>query len=90
VDVDAAGVPAEGAGPLGAAHELLEQVVGAPGGLPHLLGDADRARDRGQNAGAGSLRPVIGQRFPLAQAAAAHRAIEAHETVGKTILIPSG
>ena len=41
-------------------------------------------------AAAGSLRPVIGQRFPLAQAAAAHRAIEARETVGKTILIPSG
>ena len=39
-------------------------------------------------AAAGFLRPVIGQRFPLAQAAAAHRAIEAHQTLGKTILIP--
>jgi NADPH2:quinone reductase len=39
-------------------------------------------------AAAGRLRPVIGQRFPLAQAAAAHRAIEARQTVGKTLLIP--
>jgi len=41
-------------------------------------------------AAAGRLRPVIGQRFPLARAADAHRAIEARETVGKTLLIPSG
>jgi NADPH2:quinone reductase len=41
-------------------------------------------------AAAGRLRPVIGQRFPLARAADAHRAIEARQTVGKTILIPAG
>jgi len=41
-------------------------------------------------AAAGSLRPVIGQRFPLTDAAGAHRAIEARRTVGKTILIPGG
>ena len=41
-------------------------------------------------AAAGRLRPVIGQRFPLARAADAHRAIEARRTVGKTILIPPG
>ncbi len=35
----------------------------------------------------GSLRPVIGQRFPLAQAAGAHAAIEARATIGKTLLI---
>ena len=39
-------------------------------------------------AAAGTLRPVIGQRFPLARAADAHRAIEARQTVGKTILLP--
>lgn len=37
-------------------------------------------------AAAGRLRPVIGQRFPLEQAADAHRAIESRATVGKTLL----
>jgi NADPH2:quinone reductase len=36
---------------------------------------------------AGRLRPVIGQTFPLARAADAHAAIEARETVGKTLLL---
>lgn len=33
------------------------------------------------------LKPVIGQRFPLEQAAAAHAAMEARATVGKTLLV---
>jgi len=37
-------------------------------------------------AAAGRLRPVIGQRFPLERAADAHAAIEARDTVGKTLL----
>jgi NADPH:quinone reductase len=37
-------------------------------------------------AAAGNLRPVIGQTFPLARAAAAHAAIEARATTGKTLL----
>jgi NADPH2:quinone reductase len=37
-------------------------------------------------AAAGRLRAVIGQRFPLEAAAAAHRAIEARATTGKTLL----
>ncbi|MFC4050434.1 zinc-binding dehydrogenase [Actinomadura syzygii] len=37
-------------------------------------------------AAAGRLKPVIGQRFPLDAAAAAHAAIEARTTVGKTLL----
>ena len=37
-------------------------------------------------AAAGRLRPVIGQRFPLARAADAHTAIAARDTVGKTLL----
>jgi NADPH2:quinone reductase len=38
------------------------------------------------DAAAGRLRPVIGQRFPLEQAADAHAAIEARATLGKTLL----
>jgi NADPH:quinone reductase len=37
-------------------------------------------------AAAGRLRPVIGQEFDLASAAAAHAAIEARTTIGKTLL----
>lgn len=37
-------------------------------------------------AAAGRLRPIIGQRFPLGQAAAAHAAIQSRATVGKTLL----
>jgi NADPH:quinone reductase len=36
----------------------------------------------------GSLRVRIGARLPLAEAAAAHRAIESRETTGKTLLEP--
>ncbi|GIF16620.1 zinc-binding dehydrogenase [Actinoplanes teichomyceticus] len=38
-------------------------------------------------AAAGSLRPVIGQTFPLEQAAEAHAAIENRTAVGKTLLL---
>jgi NADPH2:quinone reductase len=41
------------------------------------------------SAADGTLVPVVGQRFPLAEAAAAHRAIEARATVGKTVLMVS-
>ena len=37
-------------------------------------------------ATAGRIRPVIGQEFALADAAAAHAAIEARATIGKTLL----
>jgi NADPH2:quinone reductase len=37
-------------------------------------------------AAAGRLRPVIGQTFPLAEAAQAHAAIEARTALGKTLL----
>lgn len=36
----------------------------------------------------GALRPAIGRRFALAEAAEAHRAIEAGETSGSTLLLP--
>ena len=34
------------------------------------------------------LVPLVGQRFPLREAAAAHKAIEARATTGKTVLVP--
>jgi NADPH2:quinone reductase len=39
-------------------------------------------------AAAGTIRPLVGQTFPLDRAEAAHQAIEARETVGKTLLLP--
>jgi NADPH2:quinone reductase len=41
-------------------------------------------------AAAGRLRPVIGQTFRLAAAAAVHAAIESRATRGKTLLTVSG
>jgi NADPH2:quinone reductase len=43
-----------------------------------------------EEAVAGRLRPVVGQEFPLAEAAAAHAAIEARATIGKTLLVVRG
>lgn len=37
-------------------------------------------------AAAGTLRPTIGQTFPLERASDAHAAIEARTTLGKTLL----
>jgi NADPH2:quinone reductase len=39
-------------------------------------------------AAAGRLVPLVGRRFPLAEAAAAHEAMEARATEGKTVLVP--
>jgi NADPH2:quinone reductase len=39
-------------------------------------------------AATGRLLPVVGRRFPLRDAAAAHRAIETRATTGKTVLRP--
>ena len=36
---------------------------------------------------AGKVRPHIGARYPLSEVAAAHRALEARETVGSTVLV---
>ena len=54
------------------------------GGSPEEL--AALARTALAEAAAGHLRPVVGQEFELAEAARAHVAIEARETVGKTLL----
>ena len=57
--------------------------AGAGGSREEL---AALARAALAEAAAGKLRPVIGQEFELAAAARAHAAIEARETVGKTLL----
>lgn len=60
----------------------IEQVQFAPA-------EANRLTSRALSAAAeGRLEPVIGQTFSLQCAADAHRAIEARETVGKTLLTP--
>jgi NADPH2:quinone reductase len=62
--------------------------AGAGGGSPEEL--AALARMALAEAAAGRLRPVIGQEFGLDEAATAHTAIEARETIGKTLLTVSG
>jgi NADPH2:quinone reductase len=59
---------------------LLESGRPSPAEMSALTASALAA------AAAGELRPVIGQRLPLARAADAHRAIESRATVGKTLL----
>ena len=59
-------------------------VQAGAGGSPEEL--AELARTALAEAAAGRLRPVVGQEFELAEAARAHAAIEARETVGKTLL----
>jgi NADPH2:quinone reductase len=64
----------------GATVTGIEQVQLPSDELAELTGRAFAA------AALGELRPVIGQTFPLQQAAAAHRAIEGRRVFGKTLL----
>lgn len=59
------------------------RIVQRPRGLRSLESSALEA------AAEGRLTPVVGQRFALADAAAAHEAIESRATTGKTVLRPS-
>ncbi|SEO58711.1 zinc-binding dehydrogenase [Amycolatopsis saalfeldensis] len=59
-------------------------LVGSIGDAAALRGFTESALAA---AAAGRLAPVIGQRFPLADAAEAHAAIEARATFGKTLLV---
>ena len=83
----ASGEPTElSAGDLLARGITATAAIGAriaqrPGGLRDLEEQALAA------AADGRLVPVV-QRFALAQAAAAHEAIEGRATVGKTVLVP--
>lgn len=64
-----------------------EQVLG-PVMLAKAGGDVRTLETRSlAEAAAGRLRPAV-QRFPLAEAAAAHRALETRATMGKVVLVP--
>ena len=67
---------------ISAASAVGARILQRPGGVRSL---EEAALDA---AISGRLTPVIGQRFALADAAAAHRAIESRATTGKTILRP--
>ena len=67
---------------LAQAHRVTVR-PGAPASAEELL---ELVRTVLAEAAAGRIRPVIGQEYGLAEAAAAHAAIEARQTVGKTLL----
>src|SRR5215472_4490656 len=70
------------------ATEAAERGVTLVRGVPIAPAEMVKlARAALDELAAGRLRPVIGQTFPLEQAASAHAAIEARETVGKTLLL---
>ena len=48
---------------------------------------ADLARQLLPDVASGKIRPLVGQTFPLAEAARAHALIEAREAIAKTLLI---
>jgi len=65
-----------------AAAAIGARIIQRPGGLTGLETQAIQA------AAQGNLKPVIGRRYPLADAAAAHTAIESRSTTGKIVLRP--
>ena len=68
--------------------EAAERGVTLTGGPPPAPEELRRlAAEALAAVAAGRLRPVVGQTFPLERAADAHAAIEARETVGKTLLL---
>ncbi len=65
--------------------------VARPSLAPYIERRADLEEAAGELLGhieAGRIRLTIGQRFPLAEAAAAHRALESRQTHGCTVLVP--
>jgi NADPH:quinone reductase len=70
-----------------ARERRVSVVKSGPASPERLMMLAQAALDE---AAAGRIRPVIGQEFGLSQAAAAHAAIEARTTTGKTLLTVSG
>jgi NADPH2:quinone reductase len=61
-------------------------------GFAELMKIGQRARVLTEQAlalaAAGRLKPVIGQTYPLERAADAHAAIEARQSIGKSLLLP--
>lgn len=73
-------------------EELAARGITSQGVLgPVMLREAGGLRPLEERAlaeaGAGRLRPAV-QRHPLAEAAAAHRALETRGTIGKVVLEP--
>ena len=65
--------------------------VARPSLAPYIERRADLEEAAGELLGhieAGRIRLTIGQRFPLAEAADAHRALESRQTHGCTVLVP--
>lgn len=60
----------------------LAQWIGRPDRI------AQATRDLLQYVAAGRLEIIVGQTFPLAEAAAAHRALAERRTTGKAVLVP--
>jgi NADPH2:quinone reductase len=79
-DGEFAMIPAHEAAERGITVQGIEAVQFPPGRHEELVGEALA------EAAAGRLRPVIGQVFPLAQAADAHAALAARTVIGKTLL----
>ena len=72
------------AGSLTASGGLGPRVLAGPGGIGGLRAWEERAL---ATAAAGELVPLV-ERWPLADAAGAHRAMEARRTAGKVVLVP--
>lgn len=70
------------AGSIFVSRPTLFDYIATPVELTHT---AARLFDRMER---GVIRPAIGQRFPLSDAARAHRALEARQTTGSTVLLP--
>jgi NADPH2:quinone reductase len=67
---------------LTASAAIGPRIFNRPGGIRSLEKAALRA------VAGGELAPLVGSRFALAQAAAAHHALETRRTTGKTVLLP--
>jgi NADPH2:quinone reductase len=62
--------------------DLGRRIMSRPGGMRDLEDAALAA------AASGEVIPLVGQVFPLADAASAHRAVDSRATIGKTVLRP--